>query len=231
MVCFIGCMEVRGLDDDKQSLVEELQKSGYIQSNRVRQAFLKIPRENFIHSDEVQSTYRDTPLSIGHGQTISAPHMVAIMAEALQVEMGQRVLEVGTGFGYHAAILSHLVGSHGKIYSIERIHALAEQAKVNFNKTQITNVEVFEGDGSFGLQEYAPFDRIYLTCAAPSIPQPLLKQLNNNGILLAPVGRVFCELTRVRKTNDEMITEQLGGCAFVPLIGRYGFSNDGSLGK
>jgi len=217
--------------DLKQALVTQLQRSGYIQSDRVRQAFLKVHRENFILPDEKKSAYQDNPLNIGYGQTISAPHMVAIMAEALKIEEGHRVLEIGTGFGYHAAILSYLVGSYGKIYSIERIHALAEQAKENFKKTEITNVEVFEGDGSLGLPDHAPFDRIYLTCAAPFIPQSLLKQLTNNGILLAPVGRVFCELTRVQKTNDEVKMEQLGGCAFVPLIGIYGFSNEGSLGK
>jgi len=224
-------MGLRDSQDVKQALIARLQEVGYIQSDRVRQAFLTIPRENFILPEEKKSAYQDAPLSIGYGQTISAPHMVAIMAEALHVEEGHRVLEIGTGFGYHAAILSYLVGCHGKIYSIERIHALAEQAKVNFKKTEITNVEVFEGDGSLGLPDHAPFNRIYLTCAAPSIHQSLIKQLTNNGILLAPVGRVFCELTRVQKTKNDMITEQLGGCAFVPLIGIYGFSNEGSLGK
>ena len=149
--------------------------------------------------------------------------MVAIMAEELKILKGQRILEIGTGSGYHAAIVSNLVGKNGHVYSIERIPSLAASSKENLLKAHISNVTVICSDGSEGLEKHAPYDRIYVTCAAPKIPDPLVQQLKENGILLVPVGDRFCILQRVIKQNDQIHIDHLGGCAFVPLIGKHGF--------
>lgn len=210
-------------NDDKQALIAHLEKNGYIKHKQVKEAFLHIKREMFIRPSDIRFAYDDRPLSIGYNQTISAPHMVAIMVESLELKKGQHVLEIGSGLGYHAAIVSYLIGKTGRVDSIERIHQLAKNAQENLRKAKITNVFLHEGDGSLGLSAHAPYDRIYLTCAAPMISQPLLDQLADNGILLAPIGQVFCELTRITKKKDELLKEQLGGCAFVPLIGKHGF--------
>ena len=208
----------------RRRLVEQLIKEGRITSNHVKEAFLSIPREHFIPVEKGPYAYMDKPLDIGNGQTISAPHMVAIMAEELQLKNGQKVLEIGAGSGYHAAIISKIIGPNGKVYSIERIKSLADKAKENLAKVEIKNVEVIVSDGSMGFEEYAPYDRIYVTCAAPSVPKPLLNQLSSEyGILLIPVGKIICDLKRVIKTPDGLKSESLGGCAFVPLIGEFGF--------
>jgi protein-L-isoaspartate(D-aspartate) O-methyltransferase len=132
-------------------------------------------------------------------------------------------LEIGTGSGYHAAIVSYLVGKEGHIYSIERIPALAETSKQNLSKAGITNVTVICTDGSKGYEKEAPYDRIYVTCASPGIPDPLIKQLKANGKLLIPVGDRFCDLQRLIKKDDKIHIDHLGGCSFVPLIGKYGY--------
>ncbi|MEF8848556.1 MAG: protein-L-isoaspartate O-methyltransferase [Candidatus Thermoplasmatota archaeon] len=204
-------------------MVENLKREGRIKSKKVEKAFLKVSREKFVPSSVKESAYVDTPLQIGQGQTISAPHMIAIMVEELKLREGQKVLEIGAGSGYHAAIVSKIVGKKGHVYTVERFRALINKAENNLKKSGIKNVEVFEGDGSEGLEKYAPYDRIYVTCASPDIPEPLKNQLGKNGILLVPVGRHFCRLTRLTKTNDGFKSEDLGGCAFVPMIGKYGF--------
>jgi protein-L-isoaspartate(D-aspartate) O-methyltransferase len=185
----------------------------------------KIPREIFVREWERRYAYADTPLEIGEGQTISAPHMVGIMCEALRLEKGNRVLEVGTGSGYHAAVVAKIVGDEGRIYSIERLGSLAEKARKNLDEGGIKNVIVIEGDGSLGLLEYSPYDRIYVTCAAPKIPKQLIDQLKKRGKLLIPVGDIFCRLILLEKNekNGKIKEKDLGGCAFVPLIGKEGY--------
>jgi len=208
----------------RRRLVEKLKKEGRITSNHVENAFLSIPREDFIPDEKGWYAYMDKPLDIGNGQTISAPHMVAIMAEELKLKKGQKVLEIGAGSGYHAAVVSKIIGSKGTVYSIERIKSLADKAEENLAKVGIKNVEVIVSDGSRGFEEYAPYDRIYVTCAAPNIPEPLIDQLSGEyGILLIPVGEMICELQRLTKTPSNVMKESLGGCAFVPLIGEFGF--------
>jgi len=207
---------------ERERLVNRLVKEGYITSNKVKEAFLKTPRESFVPDTLKMQAYIDTPLQIGSGQTISAPHMVAIMCEALDVKEGQKILEIGAGSGYHAAIVSHLAGENGHVYTIERFENLAKMAQENLKKTGITNVTVEVGDGSEGLDKYEPYDRIYVTCAAPSVPQPLINQLGDSGKLLIPVGRMYCELQLLEKKGEEIITRYLGGCVFVPLVGKYG---------
>ncbi|RLF50549.1 MAG: protein-L-isoaspartate O-methyltransferase [Thermoplasmata archaeon] len=206
----------------RKQLVEHLKKEGRIKTEKVEKAFLETPREFFVPDTLKNYAYVDTPLEIGMGQTISAPHMVAIMCEALDLHEKQRILEIGAGSGYHAAVVSKIVGEKGHVYSIERIKELVDFAKENIEKAGIKNVTIIEGDGSEGLPEYAPYDRIYVTCAAPDIPPPLIEQLKNSGKLLIPIGRTICELILLEKKDDKIKTTNLGGCAFVPLLGKYG---------
>lgn len=208
---------------ERERLVNKLVKEGYITSENVKEAFLKTPRESFVLDNKKMQAYIDTPLEIGSGQTISAPHMVAIMCEALDIQDGQKILEIGAGSGYHAAIVSHLVGDTGHIYTIERFENLASKAQENLRKTGITNVTTEIGDGSEGLERYKPYDRIYVTCAAPSLPPPLIDQLKDPGKILIPVGRMYCELQLIEKKDDKIITKDLGGCVFVPLVGKHGY--------
>ena len=207
----------------RAELVKRLILEGRIYSKVVEQAFLETPREIFVPDSIKKYAYLDTPLEIGNGQTISAPHIVAIMVEGLDIKKGQKILEIGAGSGYHAAIVSKLIGKEGHIYTIERHSSLAENAKKNILDAQITNITIETGDGSQGLLKYAPFDRIYVTCAAPGIPSPLLEQLKNNGKLMIPVGKTICELKLIEKKADKLIENDLGGCCFVPLVGKHGF--------
>ncbi|RLF42330.1 MAG: protein-L-isoaspartate O-methyltransferase [Thermoplasmata archaeon] len=207
----------------RKQMVEYLKREGRIYSKKVEGAFLNIPREYFIPEELKTEAYIDTPLSIGYGQTISAPHMVAIMVEALDLKPGQRVLEIGSGSGYHAAIVAYLVAPNGHVFSVERLSELAEFAKRNLEKAGIDNVTVETGDGSQGLEKYAPYDRIYVTCAAPDIPIPLIEQLKDPGKLLIPVGRIYSDLYLVEKKKNKIYKKNLGGCAFVPMIGKHGY--------
>jgi protein-L-isoaspartate(D-aspartate) O-methyltransferase len=183
-----------------------------------------VRREDFVPQNWRGYAYCDQPLPIGKDQTISAPHMVAIMCELLQVEPHSHVLEIGTGSGYHAAVLAELAAK-GTVYTIERYVQLAEQA----SKLLPANVVVITGDGSLGLPEKAPFDRILVTCSAPEIPSPLLAQLQAGGRMVIPLGKESQELYLVRK-NSEIAKEAHGSVAFVLLIGEYGFS-EGHRGK
>jgi len=211
-------------NSERARLVKKLKNEGYIKTPLVEKAFLEVPRENFVPYHLKKSAYLDIPLEIGFGQTISAPHMVAIMCEALVLKKGQKVLEIGSGSGYHAAVVSKIIGEKGRVYSVERIKELADIARENIRKTGIKNVEVFVGDGSLGFKRFAPYDRIYVTCAAPDIPKPLIDQLKDPGLLLIPVGRYYCDLMLLRKENGKISTKNLGGCAFVPLVGKHGFN-------
>lgn len=182
----------------------------------------QVPRHMFVPEDVAPYAYEDTPLRIGEGQTISAPSMVAVMCDALDIRDGMRVLEIGTGTGYHAAIISILAGA-GKVYSVERIPALATRARELFQKLDYHNVEVFVGDGSEGLPQYAPYDRISVAAAAPEVPRPLIDQLRDGGRMVLPVGTYFQELLLVEKSNGQVEIRDKGPVAFVPLVGKYGF--------
>jgi protein-L-isoaspartate(D-aspartate) O-methyltransferase len=208
---------------ERERLVTNLYREGYIKTEPVKQAFLKIPREAFLPDSLKNFAYVDTPLEIGQDQTISAPHMVAIMCESLDIKNGQNVLEVGTGSGYHAAIVAQLVGETGHVYTIERFESLAKKAKENLKQIKCTNVIVEVGDGSCGLPLYQPYDRIYVTCAAPDLPQPLIDQLQDCGKLLVPIGDKFCELILLEREKGKSGMHRLGGCVFVPLVGQYGW--------
>jgi len=209
-------------EQERNRLISNLVSEGYIKSEQVRQAFCSVPREVFVPEYLKQHAYVDTPLDIGEGQTISAPHMVALMCEVLDIKEGQKILEIGTGSGYHAAIVAQLVGKNGHVYTIERRPSLAKKAKENLKDTGASNVTVEIGDGSQGLSMYQPYDRIYVTAASPRIPPPLIDQLRDPGTLLVPVGDMYCELTLLEKKEGKIITHSLGGCVFVPLVGKYG---------
>ncbi len=209
--------------EQREKLVKKLKIEGYIKTENVEKAFLETQRENFIPDQKKNYAYADTPLEIGQGQTISAPHMVAIMCEALDIKEGQKIMEIGAGSGYHAAIISKLIGEKGHLYTIERFPVLAEKANENLEKTNIKNATVIVGDGSQGHKERAPYDRIYVTCASPGIPPPLIEQLKDHGKLLIPVGQTVCELQLIEKVGDKTKISDLGGCVFVPLVGKYGY--------
>lgn len=181
-----------------------------------------VPRERFVPADQAEFAYFDTPLHIGHDQTISAPSMVAIMCAVLDVRDGDRVLEIGTGWGYHAAVLSRLAGT-GTVYTVERIPELAERAKAVLAGLGYGNVKVFVGDGSEGLPEFAPYDRISVAAAAPEVPRALVDQLKDGGRMVIPVGRYFQELMLVEKAGGQVKMTPRGGVAFVPLLGKHGF--------
>jgi len=210
-------------EEKRVNLVKQLILEKRIKTKDVEKAFLEVERENFVPDKIKQYAYMDTPLEIGNGQTISAPHMVAIMVEGLDIKKGQKILEIGAGSGYHAAIVSKLVGKKGHVYTVERHSSLVENAKKNLKKSKIENVTIETGDGSEGLQKYAPYNRIYVTCAAPDIPQPLIDQLKKNGKLMIPVGRMISQLELIEKIENKIHRKNLGGCAFVPLVGKYGF--------
>lgn len=208
---------------ERAELVRRLQDQGSITTSAVAAALLEVPRERFVPEPFRSEAYRDAPLPIGLQQNISAPHMVAIMCERLELAPGQRVLEIGTGSGYHAAVVAQLVGPPGRVVTIERLAGLAASARANLAAANVTNVHVVEGDGSQGYAAEAPYDRIYLTCAAPAVPPPLKDQLKEGGLLLSPVGSQTCELVRLRRDAGIFSEEDLGPCAFVPLVGQFGF--------
>jgi protein-L-isoaspartate(D-aspartate) O-methyltransferase len=192
-------------------------------SDRVAEAMERVPRELFVPDGIRHMAYEDHPLPIGEGQTISAPHMVAIMCDVLDLREGMKVLDVGTGSGYHAAVMADLVGPEGHVYSIERVPELVVFARRNLREAGIENVTVVEGDGSGGLPEHAPYDRINVAATAPKVPEPLKEQLKVGGKLVIPVGTCYQELVLVIRTNEGFELEHHGGVVFVPLIGDHGF--------
>jgi protein-L-isoaspartate(D-aspartate) O-methyltransferase len=188
----------------------------------VIEAMSLVPRELFVPDHLRIRAYDDTPLPIAHNQTISAPHMVAIMCDLLDLREGMTVLEVGGGSGYHAAVMANLVGPQGHVYSVERIPDLADLARKNLESAKIKNVTVIEADGSIGLPEHAPYDRISVAATAPYVPEPLKQQLKIGGKMVLPVGRNYQELLLVTRKNG-FVTEEKMGVVFVPLIGEQGF--------
>lgn len=186
-------------------------------------AMLEIPRHLFIPPQYVHAAYDDNPLPIGSGQTISQPYIVALMTELLHPKATDNMLEIGTGSGYQAAILSRLVRM---LTTIERITPVANLARTNLKSIGIDNVVVIEGDGTLGYPGNAPYDGIIITAATPDVPQPLIEQLADGGILVAPVGRRdIQDLITIHKQGRSFIQESRGGVRFVPLIGQHGWEN------
>jgi len=202
-------------------MVEEQIASRGITDLRVIAAMEKVPRHLFVEEALQSQAYNDHPLPIGEKQTISQPYMVALMTEALQLKEKERVLEIGAGSGYQTAILAELAE---KVFSIERIRSLAVKARQLLYELGYYNIEIKIFDGTYGWVEEAPFDAIVVTAGAPDIPQPLLDQLAMGGRLVIPVGDAYVQdLIRVTKTEEGIKKEDLGGCRFVKLIGKYGW--------
>jgi protein-L-isoaspartate(D-aspartate) O-methyltransferase len=209
--------------EKKDSLIEKLISWGYLKTSNIIEAMREVGREYFLSPEMEQFAYDDSPLPIGGNQTISAPHMVAMMCENADLAEGQKVLEIGAGSGYHACVTSLVTKS--PVFSVERLVELANGAKKNLERAGCKDVTVITGDGSLGYEPEAPYDRIIVTAGAPDIPQPLIDQLKIEGKLLIPVGnRISQELIRVTKEEKGLKKENLGACLFVPLIGRHGWS-------
>ncbi len=212
----------RNFDELRRWMVEVQLRSRGIRDRRVLDAFLRVPRHEFVWPVDAPSAYGDHPMPIGHGQTISQPYMVALMTEKLNLRGDEKVLEIGTGSGYQAAILSLLAR---EVWTVERIPELHERAKKTLERLGFDNVRAVLGDGTLGLPSEAPFDRIIVTAAAPAVPDELVEQLAPGGVAVVPVGdRMLQRLTILRKSEDGRIeTEEDVPCVFVPLIGRKGW--------
>jgi protein-L-isoaspartate(D-aspartate) O-methyltransferase len=196
-----------------------------ISDGRLLEAMRTVPRHRFVGPGMEASAYGDHALPIGHGQTISQPYMVAVMTQELRLTGAERVLEVGTGSGYQTAILAQLAE---QVFSIERIGALAESARRLLEDLGITNVVIQVGDGTIGWTEFAPYDRILVTAGAPDVPKSLIEQLADPGVMVVPVGtQGFQDLKIVTKEGGKVRVESGGGCVFVPLLGKEGWSREG----
>lgn len=214
---------------ERSALVDEIEGYGRLDpppgkrafDERVMQALREVERHRFVPESQQAQAYANHPLPIGHGQTISQPYIVALMTDLVEPKPGEVVLEVGTGSGYQAAVLAQLVD---KVYSIEIIEPLAEQARERLQRLGYNNVETRLGDGYFGWEERAPFDAIVVTAAASHVPPPLIAQLKPGGRMVIPVGGRFAVqyLLLVEKTEaGETITRQISAVRFVPLTGEH----------
>ncbi|MCB0210485.1 MAG: protein-L-isoaspartate(D-aspartate) O-methyltransferase [Anaerolineae bacterium] len=211
------------LEDARAQMVEEQLIKRDIRDPRVLAAMRSIPRHRFVEEKLQKAAYRDRPLPIGYGQTISQPYMVAFMTQALNLpdDRPTSVLEIGTGSGYQAAILSQIAT---QVYSVERITPLAEKVKVLLPELGIHNVEIKITDGGYGWLEHAPYDGIIVTAAAPEIPAPLMTQLKDRAMLVVPVGPKQKQfLLRLQRQGDNIVEENLVPVAFVPLLGEHGW--------
>ncbi len=206
--------------EERTRMVEYLRQQGVQEA--VLEAMLRVKRHLFVPPERSDQAYGDYPLPIGEGQTISAPHMVAMMCDYLDLKKGDKVLEVGAGSGYHAAVIAELIGVEGHLYTVERIPWLVEFSMKNMKRAGYKNVTVTHGDGTLGLPEHAPYDKISVTCAAPDVPPPLIEQLKTGGKMVIPLGGYTQKLYLLEKKNG---IEKNRKCdvVFVPLIGRYGF--------
>lgn len=195
-----------------------------IADKRVLDAMLSVPRHLFVEKALWEQAYSDYPLPIGEKQTISQPYIVALMTEALELKGDKKVLEIGTGSGYQTAVLSKLAD---KVFSIERISALAERARKLLDELHCSNVVVRVCDGTEGWKDESPFDAILVTAASPDIPPPYIEQLKIGGRLVIPIGDVFSQvLTKIINTKDGLIKSDLCGCRFVKLVGKYGWMEE-----
>jgi protein-L-isoaspartate(D-aspartate) O-methyltransferase len=190
-----------------------------VEDQRVIQAMLKVPRHEFIPEEYSQYAYYDSPVPIGYGQTISQPYIVALMTEELSLSTADRVLEVGTGSGYQAAVLAEIVR---EVFTIEIVEPLGREAEQRLRDLGYDNIKVKIGDGYEGWEEYAPYDRVIVTCAPTDIPRPLIEQMKEGGIMVIPVGSAgFQYLYRVKKYMGDAETEKIIPVSFVPLTGPH----------
>jgi protein-L-isoaspartate(D-aspartate) O-methyltransferase len=206
--------------EQRQAMVENQIRKRGVKDERVLRAMTTVPRHEFVPPGSLPMAYADEPLGIGGGQTISQPYIVAAMTAALELTGFERVLEIGTGCGYQAAVLALLAG---EVFSVEVRADLARSAAERLARLGYDQVHVHGGDGSLGLKEFAPFDGIVVTAAAPAVPPPLLEQLGDGGRLIAPIGSDdHQQLILVTRQGNEYFSEKRESCRFVPLIGRHG---------
>ena len=206
-------------EKERIRMVDEQIVGRGIKDERVLTAMRKVPRHEFLPEAIQGMAYQDSALPLGEGQTISQPYMVAVMSELLGLSGTERVLEIGTGSGYQAAILAELCG---KVYTLERIKVLADRARATLDRLGYRNVAIKVYDGTYGWKDMAPFDAIIVTAGSPDIPAPLLEQLKEGGRMVIPVGERYEQrLMKVVKTPEGAVTDQSIPCVFVPLIGNH----------
>jgi len=221
LCCFTGTKiskekEDKRSKDMRSEMIEYQLKRRGISDQKVLNAMNRIPRERFVPEHLISHAYDDGPLPIGEGQTISQPYIVAYMTEQLRLNGSEKVLEIGTGSGYQAAVLAEI---SKEVYTIEIIETLSKKSEKLLKELGYSNIKFKIGDGYFGWKEYAPFDAIIITAAPPEIPEPLIEQLKTGGRLIAPVGNTYQELILVTKTEKGIIKESLIPVAFVPMRG------------
>lgn len=225
ILIFTSCKEVtkkekpmNNIDEFYQKrlqMVEYQLKGRDIVDKKVLDAMLKVERHKFVPKEYQKFAYIDEPLPIGYGQTISQPYIVALMTQLLELKGDEKVLEIGTGSGYQAAILAELCK---EVYTIEIIPELAQRAEKLLKELGYKNIFVKVGDGYLGWEEHAPYDAIIVTCAPDHIPQPLIDQLKDGGKMVIPVGEVFQELVLVEKKKDKVIKKSIIPVRFVPMV-------------
>ncbi len=211
----------------RRMMVETQIRRRGVADARVLAAMGKVPRHRFVPRHLWEQAYGDYPLPIGEDQTISQPYIVALMTEALELKGREKVLELGTGSGYQAAVLAEIAD---RVYTIERLPSLARSAEQVLNALGYQNVQVRVADGTLGWPEEAPFDAILVTAGSPQVPAPLVEQLAMGGRLVIPVGDRYSQtLTKVRRLPEGLKQEYLGGCRFVKLIGKHGWEAEKGL--
>jgi len=219
-------------EEKRKELVQHLINRRVLTKKEVIDAMLKVPRHKFLPKEAVSTAYIDSPVSIGLGQTISAPHMNAMMCELLDLKESDKILEIGTGSGYHAALCAEIIApansnNPGHVYTIERHEKLAERARKSLKDAGYAHdVTVIHGDGTLGYSKEAPYDKILVTAASPKkIPQPLKDQLKDGGIICIPAGsREFGQnLYLIQKQGNEYNVDKITGVRFVSLIGKHGW--------
>lgn len=207
--------------EQRENMVQQQLASRGIEDQSVLNAFKRVPRENFLPNDSKKIAYQDAPAQIGLGQTISQPYMVALMTQALDLDKNCRVLEIGTGSGYQAAIIAQIAY---EIYSIERFSSLLDFAEKNISQLGYDNIHLIHGDGTLGYKKAAPYDKIIVTAGAPEVPSSFLQQLEIGGKLVIPVGSGYSQvLKKIIKIEEGTEEEKITGCVFVPLIGEEGW--------
>lgn len=205
----------------RENMVDCQIKARGTNDEKILKSMREIPRHLFVPEKQRSYAYEDFPIPIGEGQTISQPHIIALMTEMLQLKGNEKVLEIGTGSGYQAAILSQIAK---EVYTVEKIEPLGLKAERLFKELGYENIKVKIGDGTEGWSEYAPYDGIIVTAGSPQIPKPLIEQLSENGRIVIPTGDSFSQdLIVGEKIKGKLIKRTICGCVFVPLIGKYGW--------